>query len=213
MTAALPFMSTREKLYQFAHRVHVERALVFTLLLIIFTLQIIPKRFVNKQPELAAVKISIKVEDIPATEQRLRHGNPAPSRPVIPVPSDEVYPEDDTIDETNVRWTLGDSPFGRSGLTIGKADTIPPRPLMQTLPEYPEELQKKRVEGSVKLLLKVDENGRVVDVVMAGNTTGSEECRELAVAAAYKSTYIPARSDNRNIEMWTSCVYSFKQSP
>ncbi len=205
-------MISREKLYQLAHPGHVEKAVIATLLLFIIILHIVPKRFIHTKTELAAVKISIKVQDVPATEQKFRRGYPAPLRPVIPVPSDEVYPEDDTIDETTVQWNLGDSPFGNSGLTVGKADTIPPRPLMQTLPEYPEELQKKRVKGSVKLLVKVDENGRVVDVVMARNTTGSEMCRELAIEAAYKSTYIPARSDNRNIEMWTTCIYSFQQS-
>ena len=206
-------MNNINKLYQLSHRIHIEKAIIISLLLIIILFHSFPKRINVKYKEPERVVLSLKIDDIPATEQKIRRGQPAPTRPVIPVPSEEpLFPENDTIDETIINWKLGDSPFGTSGITIGKVDTIPPRPLVQVLPEYSEELQKKKIEGNVKLLIKIDESGKVINVVVSTNTTQSEICKNAAIEAAYKSKYIPAMADNKNISMWTTCIYRFEHN-
>ncbi|MBN2411975.1 TonB family protein [candidate division KSB1 bacterium] len=206
-------MNRINKLYQFSHCIHIEKAIIVSLLLIIVLFQTFPKKIDIEYKEPKRVVLSLTIEDIPATEQKIRRGQPAPTRPVLPVPSeDSLFPEDDTIDETNINWKLGDSPYGTSGITIGKIDTIPPRPLVQVVPEYSKELQKKKIEGNVKLLVKIDESGNVIDVVVSANTTQSEICKNAAVDAAYKSRYTPAIADNKKISMWTTCIYSFKHN-
>jgi len=206
-------MNNINKLYQLSHRIHIEKAIIVSLLLIIILFNVFPKRINIKYKEPEPVTLSLKIEDIPATEQKIRRGYPAPTRPVIPVPSEEpLFPENDTIDESTIQWNLGDSQFGTSGITIGKIDTIPPRPLVQVLPEYPEKLQRKKIEGSVKLFIKIDESGKVINVVVSTNSTGSEICKNAAIEAAYKSKYIPAIADKKNISMWTTCIYSFKHN-
>ena len=155
--------------------------------------------------------LSFKIEEIPITRQTLRRGRPAPQRPVIPLPVEEPsVPEDATIDETEIQWERGDSPFGMSGLTTGRADTIPPRPLVQVMPEYPEMLRRQNVSGSVRLLIKISTTGSVLNVVVSKNTTGSQLCANAAVDAAERSRYLPAQYADERIAMWTSCVFSFK---
>ncbi len=206
-------MNRINKLYQFSHRIHIEKAIIVSLLLIIMLFHAFPKKLEIEYKEPERVVLSLKIEDIPATEQKVRRGYPAPTRPALPVPSENpLFPEDDTIDETDINWKLGDSPYGTGGITIGKIDTIPPRPLVQVVPEYSKELQREKIEGNVKLLIKIDESGKVIDVVVSANTTKSEICKNAAVDAAYKSRYIPAIADNKKIPMWTTCIYSFKHN-
>lgn len=204
-------MADKNKLFRLSYRINIQRAAVLSLLFVILLFQLLPKRIETKKVELEPVFLSFTIEEIPVTRQTVRRGRPAPKKPVVPLPSeDPSIPEDLTIDETLIQWDAGDSPFGRSGLTTGRADTIPPRPLVQVMPEYPESLRKQKIEGSVRLLLKVDGNGSVINVVIAENSTGSDLCAEAALEAAKRSSYLPARAGERMLEMWTSCVFTFK---
>ncbi len=146
------------------------------------------------------------VQSIPATEQMVRRGSVKPVKPIIPVAlEDPELPEDAVIDASDY-FPGGDSPRGRFGLT-SHSDTLAPVPVMQVIPKYSE----TPVSGIVRLLLKVDDSGRVSDVVVSKNTTRNDSCAALAIRAAYKNIYQPARVGNRTVPMWTICEYGFNQ--
>ena len=171
---------------------------------------VIPKKFRKMTVHNRPVLVDFTVESIPATKQMVRRGKPRPKKPSVPIPAEDLdFPEDATIDDESFEWNFGGSPFGNSGLTASKADTIPPRPILQVMPEYPEQLRKEKIKGSIKLLVRIGNNGVVRDVIVADNSTGSDICEKIAIEAAYKSSYMPAKAEKKAIDMWTSCTYSF----
>jgi len=191
------------------YRKRIEASLVVTLAIIIIFFQVTPKIIKREPYELPPVNFTFQIEDIPATRQR--YGRRPPPRPVVPVPSEDPdLPDDYTIDETIFDWKAGDSPEGIMGVTSGRQDTIPARPVVQVLPEYPKTLQKQGIKGIVKALLWVNEEGTVEEVVISENTTGSEDCADLAEQAAKKNSYLPARIGNKKVASWVSCIYTFK---
>jgi len=203
-------MTKRNKRFHSLHHLRLERALILTLFLLLIFFHALPKRFESKQQKVSSIDLSFRIQDVPSTKQLVKRGRLAPKKPTIPVPAeDPSFPEDATIEETNIEWDIGNALFGNAGITTGKNDTIPPRPLVQVMPEYPNQLRKQKIRGNVRLLVKVGKNGKVKDVVVAENSTGSELCKKIAIKAAYQSRYIPANSRNKSIEMWTTCIYSF----
>jgi TonB family protein len=165
----------------------------------------------QKATELPPLDFKFEIEEIPVTEQRVRRGRRPPQKPVIPVASEDPdIPPDATIDETLLDWEAGDDIAGQSGITSGSNDMIPPRPIVQVLPEYPKELQKQNVRGIVKVRLYVNEKGEIEEAVISENTTNSEACAEAALAAAKKSTYLPASAGGEKIATWVTCTYSFE---
>lgn len=203
-------MITENKRFHSLHQLRLEKALLLTLFLLLVLFHSVPKRFELKPRKLSALDLRFEIQDVPSTKQLVRRGKPAPKKPTIPLPvEDPSFPEDATIEETNIQWNLGDVPFGNAGITTGENDTIPPRPLVQVMPEYPNELRKQKIRGTVRLLVRVGKNGKVQDVVVAENSTGNELCKKIAIRAAYQSRYIPANTRNKSIEMWTTCIYSF----
>ncbi len=189
----------------------VEKFLILTLYCFLLSFLILPKRFEKKKPELLPVSFRFIISDIPVTKQTVRERMASPEKPVIPIEAeDPSVPEDVTIDDTEFHWNLGDTQFGNSPLIVGKIDTIPPRPVMQVMPEYPEELVERKVAGKVRLLLNIYKDGQVKDVVVSENTTGEKLIEDMAIDAAFKSKYLPAKSGNKNITMWTICEYSFQ---
>ncbi|MBD3384476.1 hypothetical protein GF407_06055 [candidate division KSB1 bacterium] len=194
--------SRRESQYRF----RLYRACIITLLGLISLFQLVPKRRLTPTLSFQPIELDIVVQSIPATEQMIRRGTVRPVKPKIPVASeDPELPTDAVIDPSDY-FPGGDSPRGRSGLT-SHSDTLAPVPVMQVIPKYSE----SSVSGIVRLLLKVDNSGRVSDVVVSKNTTSNDSCAALAVRAAYKNIYQPARVGNRTVTMWTICEYGFNQ--
>jgi TonB family protein len=203
-------MNSENKKFYSNRALRLEKIAVVILVSVILFFHIIPKRFLVKKIEMKAVVVDFTIEAIPTTKQLLRRGSIKPKKPTVPIPIEDLsFPEDATIDEANFEWHWEGSPFGNSGITATKIDTVPPRPVLQVMPEYPEELRKNKINGSIKLLVKIANNGQVKDVIVSDNSTGSELCEKIAIDAAYRSTFIPAKVQNSSIEMWTSCIYSF----
>jgi TonB family protein len=195
--------------FLYIHRI--QSTLIVTLLSLIILFMFGPKRFKSKPAEIPSISIKIKVEEIPATKQIVRRGRNIPVKPAIPIPvEDPRVPEDAVIDETTIQWDAGDSPLGMSGLTIAQADTIPPRPILQVMPEYPESDRKRKISGKVRLEVKVGPSGSVEQVVVTKNSTGSILCEQAAIQAAYQSKYSPGKKGDETLTMWTSCEYGFE---
>ncbi|MDZ7316097.1 MAG: TonB family protein [candidate division KSB1 bacterium] len=207
--AIRPFhpMAFRRKKYDAAYRLTLRWSLVIALSLVIAFLHILPKRFAAVPQPIKPVVFEFTVEEIPVTHQSGRRAA-RPVAPSIPIPTEEPdLPQDAAL--------IGNTFDFGAGLEQGrpqtaKQDTIPPRPLVQVLPEYSKELQKMRVQGNVRLLLLINERGRVEHAVVLENTTGSRDCETAAIEAAQKSTFAPATVNGTPVAMWLASTFSFQ---
>ncbi len=150
-----------------------------------------------------------------------------PARP-IPVP-DEIAPQETlavtpqvspALDSANADGTgLPGSSWGTGGTGwgIGKGDgvglapvvVVQPRPLFETVPEYPQSARKKEIQGTIELNVKVDETGKVVKVLVLENTTKDEACAQSAIAAAFRTRFRPAQTQVGPDTAWVLRRYRF----
>lgn len=192
---------------KFEYNANVKRALVLTLLLFLIAVNLSPRVNVQMQ-DRPQPDIEIQVEDIPVTRQTFVA--PPPLKPAVPVPSEvESIPEDATIEPTTLSNTnfFADVPDGFAGPTASVV--TPPKPISWVFPEYPKEVKKKGIRGVVRLSIHINEKGKVSEVVVLENTTGSKACADAAIAAAYDSRFFPAKQAGKAIDYWMTQPYRF----
>lgn len=181
--------------------------MIISIMMILIVLHLFPT-FKFQRPITESLQITIEIEDIPVTRQ-IRF-NPPPSRPVVPIPSeDESIPTDETIvafEQSSQFNSIFDN--GISG--FGIIPTLPARLLKEVIPEYPQEDYRRGVTGIIKLHVHINENGDVTEVVVLENTTKSELCAEAAKLAALKCKYQPARRGKEYVSSWMSRVIKFE---
>jgi TonB family protein len=102
-------------------------------------------------------------------------------------------------------WGVGQGP----GVGLVPVVVVQPRPLFETLPEYPSSARKAKIQGEIQLHVKVDESGKVVKVTVMQNTTRDESCAQAAVAAAYRTRFRPAQTQAGPDTAWVIRRYSF----
>jgi protein TonB len=85
--------------------------------------------------------------------------------------------------------------------------TTLPRKLSEPRVDYPEEAKREGIEGDVKLLLRIDENGKVVGVkVLSGPGHGLEQA---AAKAAWSWRFEPGLADGKPVVTEIPLTYSF----
>ncbi|MFQ5771912.1 MAG: energy transducer TonB [bacterium] len=188
------------------YSLNLKKSLIITLAFFILLIYLSPRLDVELE-EIEPSNVIIDIENIPVTHQIKR--TPPPPKPMIPVPSDdETIPEDLTIEETTLKYTTifdyTPDGFGMSGIR-----TTPPRPIAWVFPEYPEEEKKKGVQGVVKLSIHINDKGKVIEVVVLDNTTGSQKCAQAAIDAAFGSRFFPAKEGSKPINYWITQPYRF----
>ncbi len=185
----------------------IEKSAILALFLVILFFFMFPRIKVSQTVKMKRIGTSLTLEEIPITRQG--SARIAPAKPVVPIPSDdEVIPEDVTIDNTELNLENFALSSG-SGSILEPIAIFQPRPIFEVIPEYSEELQKKGVEGIVKLHLHIDPTGQVVDVIVLENTTNNLECANAAKDAALKGRYIPAKKDDKPADLWITRTYTF----
>ena len=196
-------MNDREEHYQRNLRV----AAIVALTVVIFVFQIFPRMSWKKETPKVIVIASLHIENIPVTRQGTR--KPPPPKPAVPIPSDdELIPEDVTIEKTELDLNLYSPIEGEDG-PPGAPIVYQPRPIFEVIPEYPQELQKKGIQGIVKLHIHINKQGLVDQVVVIENTTGSLLCSRSAKNAAMQGRYMPAKSRGKPTDIWITRTYSF----
>ncbi len=186
-----------------------ELSLVTALALLILFFHALPKRFSSTPPPIPPVVFRFTLEEIPMTRWEPR-GARRPQRPAVPIASEEPDLPQDAVLEASETTSAGGGLGPLTAPAPTAQDTIPPRPLVQVLPEYPKELQRLNVRGVVRLMLWVNDRGIVEQAVVKENTTGSDACEAAALSAAQKSVFQPGMIDRRPTAMWFTCSYSFK---
>lgn len=189
--------------FKFQYSLNIKKSLTLSLLFFLIVIHLSPDVELAPQ-EKGSPTVLIHVEDIPMTRQAYRP--PPPPKPAIPIPSDdESIPEEETIEETTLKYTI----FEAEATPIPGITLTPPKPIAWVFPEFPEEEKKKGVSGVVKLSLHINEKGKVINVIVMDNTTGSEKCAQAAIEAAYGSRFFPAEEGNKPVDYWISQPYRF----
>ncbi len=189
------------------YQINLEKATIVALCLVILLFLSFPKfNLPQKEPE-EIIFTSLNIEDIPITRQGTRRK--PPPKPAVPIPSDdELIPEDLTIEDTEINFDHVSNQVG-PGILSGRPAIFQPRPIYEVIPEYPHELQKKGIEGFIKLHLHINKSGRVEMAIVIENTTNSEICANAAKTAALKCRYVPAKSSGKTVDIWITRTYTF----
>ena len=170
------------------------------------------KEFLDKE-----IQIEIEQFDIPQTQQF--DLPPPPSRPSIPVESEnEDLADDVTIEETEledfVEWDAPPPPPTEGPRVRFIPYDDPPVPLggysaIQRNIIYPEIAQEAGIEGTVVIQAFVDKKGKVTDTVVLKGipNTGLDEAAMTAIA---KTRFKPAKQRDRPVGVWISIPVNFR---
>ena len=156
-------------------------------------------------------QVIIENIDIPQTQQI--DNTPPPTRPSIPVPSDdEDIAEDLTLDELDFDdFSNLDAPppppSGPKVVFIPYDD--PPVAMSPIRPIYPEIAQEAGIEGVVIVQAFIDEKGRVKETLILKGVpnTGLDEA---AMEAIKKTRFKPAKQRERSVGVWISIPVNFR---
>jgi TonB family protein len=92
-------------------------------------------------------------------------------------------------------------------VTLGP-DVIPPKPVKKVYAKYPDTAKAKKLEGTVRLNVLVDETGHVIDIKI---TKSAHPLLDDAVTKAYQQwTFQPATKQGIPVKVWISVAMSFQ---
>ena len=191
-------------------------SLIIAILIVTVFFVLFPKYKV-KPREIETPVIVLQIEDIPPTSNPGRQAPKPPARPFIPVESDEAVLDDEIIEDWN-DINLVDLPGvpglgGYGGKTgIGVMAKVNPRPILEVVPEYDEKEIEKGVKGLIELFIKINKKGKVTNVHVLKNTTGSKVLEKAVIEAAYKQLYTPAKLNGKPVEDELTRTYTFNLS-
>jgi hypothetical protein len=147
------------------------------------------------------IKIQIYVSEIPITEQKKTSAPPPPAKPYghIPVPSETAeFPEEISISKIPGHQENG-------VIATGIVPETPPKPLFEVYPS----ISGVTCKGYISLLLLVNKNGMTETVQILEYTTLEDTCISLAVEAAKRSRWIPAKVNQEPVDSWITKTYKF----
>ena len=166
------------------------------------------KRHVHRK-QIPQFALSTVFVDIPVTDSRGAMPRP-PDLPQVPIPVEDDYvPPDATIPDTDFKIDEGIPLFdGTSEAGLG-AGGAAPRPVVEAMPHYPQELREQGITGVVTLNILVNTAGRVDSVIVLGNSSGNRVLERYAKRAAYRTRYLPAKMGGDIVPFWIKRSYTF----
>ena len=181
-----------------------EKSLIATLVILLAVFHFIPAPVPKGREQIHKITGFI-IEDVPIT--RYSGGRRRPSRPAVPIPVDDPsIAMDEIIDSSLVDFS---HLYGK-GSNLFKVPILQPRPIIQVVPEYPENEKKRGTFGNVIVNVQVDSSGNVISAVAVKNTTGSKLCEEAAISAAKRFHFLPAYEGTKAVKAWTSLIFGFQ---
>ena len=185
--------------------------------LMLITLLVAFPRFTAKEFLEKEIQIEIEQFDIPQTQQF--DLPPPPSRPSIPVESEnEDLADDVTIEETEledfVEWDAPPPPPDEGPRVRFIPYDDPPIPIggycaIQRNIIYPEIAQEAGIEGTVVIQAFVDKKGKVTDTVVLKGIPNTG-LNEAAMTAIEKTRFKPAKQRDRAVGVWISIPVNFR---
>ena len=116
-----------------------------------------------------------------------------------------------TAEGAEPREPVPPAPQGSERANPFATDVVPfasPIPLRHAPPDYPSMAVSMRQTGSVRLLVKVESDGRVTEVRVTGHATPVLD--QAAVRAAYGWSYRPAQQNGQPVGTWVEETVEFK---
>lgn len=171
-------------------------------------------------PEAQARKeqVVIQMDEIPKTRQLQRP--PPPSRPAVPIETDDAdVPDDLTIESTDLDFD--DVTFDLPPAPARMATEVPleeepiqfwaeedkPEITKRILPRYPEVARKAGIQGTVLVRVLIGVNGKVQKAeVLRGKTI----FHKVALKAAKGYEFSPARQNDRSVPVWMALPIRFR---
>jgi TonB family protein len=139
-------------------------------------------------------------------------------RSEVPVTPESAPTIEKAIEEATFLDELGEistellpierSDGGSPGLAGSRRATVEPKPLYIPWPRYPKGFKGKR-EGSVELLLFVNENGDVENVKLSRGLP-YEELNRIAIGSARKIRFAPGTEKGIPTSMWVKLTIAFQ---
>ena len=155
----------------------------------------------------------IIIENIEIPETQQFETPPPPSRPSIPIESeDEDLADDLTIEETDLdnfdAWDAPPPPPSGPQFKFIPYDD-PPRPITPIKPVYPDIAQEAGIEGQVLVQCFIDEKGKVKETIVVKGIPNTG-LNESAVQALRKTRFRPAKQRERPVGVWITIPINFK---
>ena len=173
-----------------------------------------PEAYERSEPQI------IMLEKIPETRQERRP--PPPSRPVVPIATDDPdVPDDVTIEETDLDMDLDDllppPPLVEERLELEEEEEeeevvelwkVERIPSVKTKvnPPYPEIARKAGIEDKVFVMVLVDKEGNVEQI---GEIRGAEVFHDAVREAVPKWKFNPALQNDKPVKVWVSLPITF----
>jgi len=170
-------------------------------------------------------KVVIEIEDIPEIHQEVKRP-PPPPRPSVPVEvAGEEVSEEVTIETTELNVHEDVPPPPPLPLPPAEEEAVmaPPGPEDEILefwhvevkpqlvksvaPKYPEIARRTGIEGTVFVKILVGKDGKPEEVEFV---KGPEIFRDVALEAARKFEFSPARQNDRPVRVWVMVPIQFR---
>ncbi len=176
-------------------------SLIVSLSMLIILFYFFPKYDISQNNPDKKLQIKIYVSDIPLTVQKTSERPKAPPKPagLIPVPAEET----ELPEEFDLEKSIDGSDIGP--LAEGVPAEIPARPILEVYPD----VSGTSCKGFVRILVLVDNQGKVTSVEILDNTTGSQKCLDLAIKAAKQTQWLAAKVGDKTVDSWVTKTYKF----
>ena len=206
-------MIERFKILKSEYRINFKLSLIASLLFCIFLFLFFPFIAPPSPPTAEYQALLFTLNDLAPSSKQKNIANPKPPEPMIFVPDEtdepEILPDEEIVSLTKTENSgIGDnnSNAAGSGMTID-APQLPfaPRQILEVLPQNVSE----NVKGLIDMELKIGTDGRVIEHKIISNTTGSQQCLQSVITAAYKSKWEPVKIKNSNVVYWVEKTYKF----
>ncbi len=163
-------------------------------------------RFIYDIPEQAYFIPAIEILEIPITRQKPHNTLPPPSKPIIPIGSDNIeILSDVSLNTENILSSNDSTAFGDflSDMPL----SFRPKQILEVIPQNVD----KDIKGEVILQLKINADGKVSNYRIVKNSTNSNQCIDSAIRAAKRSIWESAIINNRPVEYWIEKIYKFNK--
>ena len=150
---------------------------------------------------------AILIDEVPITVQSLPRQIPKPETPAIRIGDniEEFEPLDDIRLNSNLTDQDDNSATPGPDQDNNHPAVTAPRLIYEVVPAGGE----NKFNGLLRLSLKINEDGRVVDHRILFNSLDCTDCLTEIIKAAYSSKWEPAMVSGKNEEHWVEKTYTF----
>lgn len=151
----------------------------------------------NKEEELIPVSKNLGSSEEKALiiENYQQYTNEKDNREIIGL-DDPILKEE--IETKSVQEVF---PLDLTNPNIMDSQITAPKIISFYLPEYPDNLRKRKIEGRVQLRVLIGKDGNVIEVLV-DTSSGYQSFDQAAVESVFKWKFKPARIDNEKRDSW-----------